>query len=134
MRLPLTVVVITKNEERNIEPCLQSVHGWAEEVIVLDDESTDRTVELASKYATKVLHRKMDNEGRHRNWAYAQAKNDWVLSLDADERVTLELREEIDGVLSKTPEFPAYTIPRRNFIGDYWIKYGYEKEMFALLN
>lgn len=124
MRPPVSVVVITKNEELNIEPCLQSVHGWAEEIIVLDDESTDRTVELASKYATRVLHRKMDNEGRHRNWAYAQAKHDWVLSLDADERATPELRDEIDAVLSGNPEFPAYTIPRRNYIGDYWMRHG----------
>ena len=124
MRSSISVVIITKNEEHNIEPCLRSVHGWAEEIIVVDDESTDRTVELASKYATRVLHRKMDNEGRHRNWAYAQAKHPWILSLDADERVTEELEKEIDAVLAANPEFPAYTIPRRNYIGDYWMKYG----------
>ena len=65
----------------------------------------------------------MDIEGRHRNWAYSQAKNHWVLSLDADERVTPELKEEIAQVLPETT-CQGYTIPRRNFIGDYWLRYG----------
>ena len=122
-KVPITVVVITKNEERNIKDCLQSVYGWADEIVVVDDESTDRTVEIAYTFTKRILRRKMDNEGRHRNWAYAQAKNDWVLSLDADEMVTPELKEEIDEVLSKA-KYQAYTIPRRNYIGDYWVKYG----------
>ena len=124
MRPPISVVVITKNEQHNIKPCLESVYSWADEIIVVDDESTDRTVEMASAYTNRIFQRKMDNEGRHRNWAYAQAKSDWVLSLDADERVTEELKVEIDAVLGNSPQYPAYTIPRRNFIGDYWIKYG----------
>jgi len=120
--IPLTVAVITKNEEANIADCLGSVHRWADEIIVVDDESTDRTVELSEKYADKIFHRRMDNEGTHRNWAYAQAKNEWVLSLDADEYVTEELKQEISQVLSES-EFQAYTIPLRNYIGDYWVRY-----------
>lgn len=122
-KAPVSVVVITKNEERNIQPCLESVVGWADEIIVVDDESTDKTVELARKYTSRVLQRKMDNEGRHRNWAYRQAKNNWVLSLDADESVMPELKEEIAQTLVN-PQCEAYTIPRRNYIGDYWVKYG----------
>lgn len=123
-KVPLTVVIITKNEEKNIEDCLKSVFGWADEIIVVDDESTDKTVEIVKRYTDKIFHRKMDVEGRHRNWAYAQARNSWVLSLDADERVTPELKEEIISLLNKPSEFRVFSIPRRNYIGDYWIRYG----------
>jgi glycosyltransferase involved in cell wall biosynthesis len=122
-KVPVSVVVITKNEEQRIEECLKSVHGWADEIIVVDDESTDQTGQIARKFADKFLVRKMLVEGAHRNWAYAQAKNPWVLSLDADERITPELREEIDRVLP-TADCQAYSIPRRNYIGDYWVKWG----------
>ena len=116
-RIPVTVVVITKNEERNIETCLKSVVGWADEIIVVDDESSDNTVKLAQGFNAKVFHRKMDIEGRHRNWAYTQAKNEWILSLDADEALTDELKQEVDATLSNSPAFNGYSIPRRNYIG-----------------
>ncbi len=122
MKVPISVVVITKNEEANIDMCLGSVYGWADEIVIVDDESKDRTVELAQKYASKVFHRKMDNEGIHRNWSYAQAKNEWVLSLDADEYVTEELKAEIMTAI-QNPEFQAYSIPLRNFIGTYQVRY-----------
>jgi glycosyltransferase involved in cell wall biosynthesis len=121
-RAPLTVVVITKNEEENMDDCLGSVKGWADEIVVVDDESTDRTVEISRKYTDRVLHRKMDNEGVHRNWAAAQARNEWVLYLDADERVTPELQEEIAKVLPNTTH-AVYAIPLRTFIGNYWVNH-----------
>jgi glycosyltransferase involved in cell wall biosynthesis len=120
----ISVVVLTKNEERNIQECLESVAGWAGEIIVVDDKSTDRTVDIAAKFTDKIIIRKMDIEGRQRNFAYAQAKNLWVLSLDADERLTPELREEIREVLENRPKENGFTIPRRNYIGDYWVKHG----------
>lgn len=121
-KIPLSLVVITKNEADNIEKCLGSAYGWADEIVVVDDESTDQTVALAAKYADKILYRRMDNEGTHRNWAYAQAKNEWVLSLDADEYVTEELKEEIRGAV-KDPNNHAYSIPLRNYIGSYWVRH-----------
>ena len=124
-KVPVSVVVITKNEEDNISDCLETVK-WADEIIVVDDDSTDSTREIAAKFTSKVLTKKMENEGRHRNWAYSQASNRWVLSLDADERITRELAEEIAGLIKGTPELKAYTIPRRNHIGSYWLKYGGE--------
>ncbi len=120
----LSIVVLTKNEERNIQRCLESVAGWANEIVVVDDESTDRTVDIVSRYTDRIIIRKMDIEGRQRNFAYAQAKNLWVLSLDADEVVTEELKEEIKDVLGKHTQYNGFTIPRRNFIGDYWVRYG----------
>ncbi len=120
----LSVVVLTKNEERNIQRCLESVAGWANEIVVVDDESTDTTVDIVSRYTGRIIIRKMDIEGRHRNLSYAQAKNLWVLSLDADEVVTEELKEEIKHVLGQHTQYNGFTIPRRNFIGDYWVRYG----------
>lgn len=122
-KIQLSVVVLTKNEQERIADCLESVK-WADEIILIDDESTDRTVEIARKYTDKIFTRKMDIEGRHRNWAYAQAKHVWVLSLDADERVTLGLKEEVASVLQSDPRENGFTIPRKNYIGDYWVKYG----------
>ena len=122
-KVPLTVVVITKNEEENIDACLTSVSGWADEIIVVDDESDDKTRERAVKFTGKVFIKEMKVEGTHRNWAYAQAGNTWVLSLDADEKVTEELKQEILSVLPGTPH-AAFDIPLRNYIGDYWVRYG----------
>jgi glycosyltransferase involved in cell wall biosynthesis len=123
-RLALSVVVIARNEAERISECLLSVLGWADEVIVVDDQSSDKTQEISQRLGAKVIVRKMDIEGRHRNAAYAQAKNEWVLSLDADERPTKELKEEVEQVLSGNPGYNIFTIPRRNFIGGYWIRWG----------
>lgn len=122
-KTPVSVVVITKNEEANIKECLESVR-WADEIIVVDDNSTDRTVEFAQGYTDRIFQKKMDIEGRHRNWAYAQARNSWVLSLDADERVSSQLQEEIARTINSSGEFKGFAIPRKNYIGNYWVKYG----------
>jgi glycosyltransferase involved in cell wall biosynthesis len=123
-KIPLSVVILTKNEEERIAECIKSVIDWADEVIVVDDESTDNTVKIAKELGVKVLIKKMDIEGRHRNWAYSQAKNEWILSLDADERITEELKKEVSQTITSNPEFNAFTIPRKNFVGDYWVKRG----------
>jgi glycosyltransferase involved in cell wall biosynthesis len=119
----LSVVVLAKNEEARLARCLASV-TWADEILVIDDESTDATVPVAKKYTDRILVKKMDIEGRHRNWAYAQARNAWVLSLDADEIVTDELKDEISALLAGNPRENGFTIPRKNYIGDYWVRYG----------
>lgn len=122
--IDLSVVILTKNEENNIRECLDSVNGWANEIIVVDDESTDHTLEILKKYPVKIVIRKMDVEGRHRNFAYSLASNTWVFSLDADERLTGELRQEIESTLKKACTFNGFTVPRKNFIGKYWVKHG----------
>ena len=121
--VPLSVVVITRNEEDRIAECLESVH-WAAERIILDDFSTDRTVEIAKRFTDRIIQRRMDVEGIHRNIAYSLASQEWVLSLDADERVTPELREEITHLLEGSPALHGYTIPRRNFLGRRWLRHG----------
>jgi glycosyltransferase involved in cell wall biosynthesis len=122
--LKLSVVILTKNEEKNIRDCLISVAGWADEIVVVDDESSDNTLAIARDFTTKIISRKMDIEGRQRNFAYSCARNLWVLSLDADERVTQALKAEIETVLSADATYNGFTIPRRNFMGNYWVKYG----------
>jgi glycosyltransferase involved in cell wall biosynthesis len=122
--IPVSVVILTKNEERRVSDCIQSVRDWVDEIIVVDDESSDKTREIAENLGVKVICRKMDIEGKHRNWAYAQAKNEWVLSIDADERPTEGLKSEISDLLRIQQDCNAFTIPRKNFIGDYWIKGG----------
>jgi glycosyltransferase involved in cell wall biosynthesis len=123
-RIPLSVVILAKNEQDNIRTALESVQAWADEIIVVDDASLDETVKIAKEFTDKVFSRKMDIEGRHRNWAYKQAKNEWVLSLDADERVTDELKDEIGKVISQDTNFSAFSIPLRNYIGNYWVRHG----------
>ena len=121
--IPLSVVILTKNEAGRIRDCIRSVQ-WADDILVVDDESADETARIAESLSARVLRRKMDIEGRHRNWAYAQAKHEWVLSLDADERVTPELAQEIAGLVRDGAPYETYSIPRRNYIGERWIRYG----------
>ena len=115
-KVPVSVVVITRNEERNIEDCLKSV-SWADEIIIVDDGSTDRTIDLAKKYTDKIFSRRMDVEGRHRNYAYSLAKNDWVLSLDADERVSPELREELRELFKAPIEHVVFLYTHKDVSG-----------------
>jgi glycosyltransferase involved in cell wall biosynthesis len=120
----LSVVVIAKNEEKRLAECLKSA-AFAEEIVVLDDMSTDRTVEIAKSFGAKVFQRTMDIEGRHRNYAYSLATQPWVFSLDADERITPELAKELAEVAAK-PNDPhtCYSMPVKTFIGTDWIKGG----------
>ena len=121
-KIPISIVIIAKNEEKNLPACLESVK-WAKEIVVVDGGSSDKTVEIAKKYTNKVLTREMDLEGRHRNFAYAQATQEWILSLDADERVSPELAEELKQIVSKNDStVSAYSIPIKTYIGDRWIK------------
>jgi glycosyltransferase involved in cell wall biosynthesis len=122
-KVPLSVVIITRNEEKNIEDCLKSV-SWADEAIVVDDFSSDKTLEIARRYTDKIFQRKMDVEGIHRNWAYSKARNEWVLSLDADETATPQLGKEIGDMISARTEYVGFAIPLRNYIGDYWVRHG----------
>ncbi len=124
MSVPISVVTIAKNEEKNIGECMKSTLGWADEHIVVDGFSVDGTLKIATKYTNKIFQRQMDIEGIHRNWAYQKAKNEWVLSLDADETVTEELKKEISKVIASKAIFRAYSIPLRTYIGNYWVRHG----------
>jgi glycosyltransferase involved in cell wall biosynthesis len=118
--MPLSVIIITRNESANIVACLESV-AFADEVIVLDGQSTDDTVALAQKQGAKVfLADSWEGFGPQKNKALSFASHEWVLSIDADERVSADLSLEIKRVLSQ-PSFTLYDIPRlTNFCGQ-WI-------------
>lgn len=109
----ISVTVITKDEEKNISDCLKSVE-WADEIIVVDSDSSDRTIELAKKFTDKVIIRKWEGYVPQKRYALSLTSNEWVLSLDADERVTTELKDEI---LKLSPgEFSGFKIRRKNFL------------------
>ena len=116
----LSVIIITRNESANIVACLESV-AFADEVIVLDGQSTDDTVSLAQNVGAKVfIAPSWEGFGPQKNKALGYASHDWVLSIDADERVSADLAREIQQVLSQ-PQHTLYDIPRlTNFCGQ-WI-------------
>ena len=115
----LSVIVITKNEGHNINACLQSVL-FADQIVILDSGSVDRTVEIATAVGAEVsVSPDWKGFGIQKNRALALAKSEWVLSIDADERVSLELQAEIKEVLI-SPEFDAYSFPRlSSYCGQY---------------
>lgn len=121
----LAAVIITKNEERNIAACLDSV-AWADERIVVDAESRDRTVEIARQHGATVYVRPWPGYGPQKNFGIDQARAEWILIVDADERITPALREEIRSVLEASPaaDIAGYEIPRRNFFYGRWIRGG----------
>lgn len=116
-KIKLSVLIIAGNEEKNITDCLESVR-WAEEIIVVDSESTDRTVEISKKFTNKVFIHKWEGFAGQRRFSLSQATNDWVLSIDADERVSPELKEEIIKTINSNSEVDAFYIPRRNYFLD----------------
>ena len=104
----ISVIIITKDEELQIEDCLKSV-SWADEIIVVDSESADRTVDISKKYTNKVYIRKWQGYAPQKSYALSLAGNDWVLSLDADERITDELKNEI--MQNDFSRFDGYRYP-----------------------
>jgi len=115
----ISVTIITKNEEENIEECLESV-SWADEIIVVDSGSKDKTVEIAKKFTDKVYFKEWVGFADQKSYALSLAVNNWVLSLDADERITGKLKEEIlDKDLEK---FDGYYIRRKNYFLDKEVK------------
>src|SRR5262245_38987998 len=98
-RAAVTALIPAFNEESNIGGCLESV-AWCDEILGVDSFSTDRTAELARSAGARVLEHEYRNSAAQKNWSIPQAKNPWILVVDADERVTPELRAEIESVLS----------------------------------
>ncbi|HOX86578.1 MAG TPA: glycosyltransferase family 2 protein [bacterium] len=118
----LSVIVITYNEEKNIAACLESV-AWADEIIVVDSKSPDRTVEIARQYTEHVYSTDFMGYAANKNFALAHASGDWVLWLDADERVTPELAQEIRHTLDQPSAVHGYEISRKAFFLGRWIRH-----------
>jgi len=118
----ISVAIITQNEERNIRECLESVR-WADEIVVVDNGSTDETHQIFQDFPARVYLEEWKGFSGQKNSAIEKTRNEWVLSLDADERVSPELRQEIELNLEGDPSTDGYYIARKNFFLGRWIKH-----------
>ena len=118
----ISVAIITKDEERNIRDCLESVK-WADEILVVDNGSTDRTLSICQEYGARIFQEEWKGYSGQKNSAVEKAGNEWVLNLDADERVSPELRQEMQKSLEENRGVDGYWIPRKNFFLGQWIRY-----------
>jgi glycosyltransferase involved in cell wall biosynthesis len=119
--MSISIYIIAFNEADKIGDCIKTVL-WADEIIVADSNSTDGTIEIAEKLGAKVIDIPFEGFGDLRNKAISHCKHDWIFSLDADERCTNEVRDEILSII-KNPVLEIYRTPRKNFFMGRWIKY-----------
>ena len=139
MIVPISLCIITKNEEARLEKCLESVKGWVDEIIVVDAMSTDATIHLAEKFTDKIFKRAWTGFSDQRNFCLDNAKNEWVMFLDADERVTPALRDRIIDIFSKGPDCALFKIKRQEHLIGREINYGtwnpsYQDKLFNKTN
>lgn len=126
-RVPISVIILTYNEEANIEACLRSVHYWADEIFVVDSGSTDATVSIAHRYTENIVPHPFETHAQQFNWALDNlpVRAEWVMRLDADEMVTPDLACEL---WQKLPAFPEYVsglyLKRRVYFMGRWIRHG----------
>jgi len=135
MKTPLTATIITFNEERNIERCLLSLQGVADEIVVVDSFSKDRTREICERYGVRFIENAFGGHIQQKNFAIDQASNDWILSLDADEALRDDLKKSILDVMN-SPQGVAYRFNRlTNYCGT-WVKHSgwYPDKKVRLVN
>ena len=121
--MKITGIVITKNEELNIKGCLESIK-WLDEIIIVDTNSEDKTLDHAKNYTEKIYSTQIENIPEKRKFSLSQTEisNSWILFLDADERITPELKDEMES-LEENTGIDGYYINRRNYYFGKWIKY-----------
>ena len=119
----ISAVIITLNEQSNIERCLKSLH-WADEVLIYDSGSVDLTVEIAEKLGAKIFKGPWLGFGPTKKKATELATHDWIISVDADEEISDELSHEIKKTIAESSSQMAFKIPRLSFYMGRWIKYG----------
>ncbi len=123
MQLSFSLVIITKNAEELLDNCLQSVQGLVDEIVLVDDYSKDKTLEIAKKYNARIYKHREKNLGKQKAYGLQKTKNEWILFLDADERLSLKLKEEIQSLKNsnfkfKISNYSGYYIPYQNhFLG-----------------
>jgi glycosyltransferase involved in cell wall biosynthesis len=122
MAISISAVIITYNEERNIERCLNSLQGVVDEIVVVDSFSKDRTEEICKQFNVRFIQNPFDGHIQQKNFAIDQASNEWILSLDADEALTGELQESILQI-KKEPQFLGYRMNRLTNYCGHWVKY-----------
>ncbi|HUG36760.1 MAG TPA: glycosyltransferase family 2 protein [Candidatus Limnocylindrales bacterium] len=119
----ISVAIVTLNEQDRLRACLESV-AWADEVVVVDAESADKTVALAREFTDRVWVRPWPGFVAQKNFAIEQATGDWVLALDADEQVTPALAERVRAILRADGPADGYSIPRQNMFWGAWVRHG----------
>jgi glycosyltransferase involved in cell wall biosynthesis len=121
--IKISTCIISFNEEKKIEDCLKSVLPFSDEIIIVDSFSTDHTVKIAKKYTKRIYQKEFIGFIKQKNQAMGYAKNDWVFSIDCDERVDAELLEEILRIKNQGPLFDAYLVNRITFYLYRWIRH-----------
>ena len=119
----ISACIISYNEEKKIEDCLKSLEGVVDEIIVVDSLSTDKTKEIVKNYTDKIYDQKFLGHVEQKNLAVEKASNDWILSLDCDERLTDELKESILNIKNNIETADAYRMARKTFYVYRWLNY-----------
>lgn len=123
--MEISVIILTKNEEKNIRGCLESVRGLAGEIIIIDDYSEDKTAEIAEKFGAKIYQRELNGDfAAQRNYALTKVKHDWVLFLDADERWSREIHESLREKIGADKTNNGFLVKRRDWFWGKALKYG----------
>ena len=126
----ISAVIVAHNEEKKIEACLKSLN-FVDEIVVVLDKCTDGTKEIVQKYTNKIVEGSWNIEGARRNVAVNSASGDWILEIDADERISKELSEEILQI-TKNSKPCAFIVPIANYIGTRYVKYGWLRTLGVL--
>ena len=121
-KLPISIAIITHNEEKNLPACLESV-SFADDVVVVDSGSTDDTTRIAREFSARVFVEKWKGFGPQKNSAIQKCKNRWVFILDADERIPAETQRELRAIMASRDSADGYSFPRKNFFHGRWIKH-----------
>ena len=121
--MKITANIITLNEEHNIKACIESLQDVCDEIIVVDSNSSDETVMIAESLGAKIVVQDYLGDGFQKNVVLKHAAYEWILSIDADERLDEEMKESIKNIKNTSAHPEAYSFKRKNYIGDRWIKY-----------
>ena len=134
MRLPISAIILTFNEEKNIEECLRSIYDLADEIFIVDSGSTDRTLEIAKQYTDRIYSHQFENFSQQRNWAQdtLPIRNEWVFHLDADERMSQELTAEIEKIFSCDINADGFMAPRKTIFRGRWVRHGGQYPVYHL--
>lgn len=128
----LSIVILTMNEENNIRECLETAK-WADEIIVVDDFSADKTIEICKEYTDKIFQRKLNSFSEERRFGDEKASGDWILQLDADQRVTPGLRKRIEEILERGTDCDGFMIYKKNSYLGKWMRYaGWRPEVLIM--
>lgn len=126
--VPISIIILTYNESRNIVDCLKSVQGFTDDVILVDSGSTDDTLQKAAPYGVRVYQHPFENYSKQRNWAFAnvEARYGWLLNMDADHRLTPEFRNELAAHFARgvSDDIKGFMASRRTMFMGRWIRYG----------